>query len=105
MHVARTVDASGVFGAFAVCTPGVRARAAAHAYTGAWPAARTYGVARPWRAARGAGTLFRTRAGHARIRPRAGIGQQGEALMLRGFPPVVAADTHTLILGSFPGEA
>lgn len=25
--------------------------------------------------------------------------------MLRGFPPVVAADTHTLILGSFPGEA
>ncbi|MFM0060590.1 DNA-deoxyinosine glycosylase [Paraburkholderia phytofirmans] len=25
--------------------------------------------------------------------------------MLRGFPPVAAADTHTLILGSFPGEA
>ena len=25
--------------------------------------------------------------------------------MLRGFPPVVAADTHTLVLGSFPGEA
>ncbi|RDK00491.1 DNA-deoxyinosine glycosylase [Paraburkholderia lacunae] len=25
--------------------------------------------------------------------------------MLRGFPPVVAAGTHTLILGSFPGEA
>ncbi|MFM0250704.1 MULTISPECIES: DNA-deoxyinosine glycosylase [Paraburkholderia] len=25
--------------------------------------------------------------------------------MLRGFPPVVAAHTHTLILGSFPGEA
>jgi hypoxanthine-DNA glycosylase len=25
--------------------------------------------------------------------------------MLRGFPPVVAANTHTLILGSFPGEA
>jgi hypoxanthine-DNA glycosylase len=25
--------------------------------------------------------------------------------MLRGFPPVVAHDTHTLILGSFPGEA
>ncbi|SMF99710.1 DNA-deoxyinosine glycosylase [Burkholderia singularis] len=25
--------------------------------------------------------------------------------MLRGFPPVVSADTHTLILGSFPGEA
>ena len=25
--------------------------------------------------------------------------------MLIGFPPVVAADTHTLILGSFPGEA
>lgn len=25
--------------------------------------------------------------------------------MLRGFPPVVARDTHTLILGSFPGEA
>ncbi|APA85417.1 DNA-deoxyinosine glycosylase [Paraburkholderia sprentiae WSM5005] len=25
--------------------------------------------------------------------------------MLRGFPPVVASDTHTLILGSFPGEA
>ena len=25
--------------------------------------------------------------------------------MLRGFPPVVAADTHTLILGSFPGVA
>jgi hypoxanthine-DNA glycosylase len=25
--------------------------------------------------------------------------------MLRGFPPIVAADTHTLILGSFPGEA
>jgi hypoxanthine-DNA glycosylase len=25
--------------------------------------------------------------------------------MLRGFAPVVAADTHTLILGSFPGEA
>ncbi|WP_434109053.1 DNA-deoxyinosine glycosylase [Paraburkholderia caffeinilytica] len=25
--------------------------------------------------------------------------------MLRGFPPVVATDTHTLILGSFPGEA
>ncbi|MGE8508465.1 MAG: DNA-deoxyinosine glycosylase [Paraburkholderia terricola] len=25
--------------------------------------------------------------------------------MLQGFPPVVAADTHTLILGSFPGEA
>ncbi|KVE39502.1 DNA-deoxyinosine glycosylase [Burkholderia sp. TSV86] len=25
--------------------------------------------------------------------------------MLRGFAPVVSADTHTLILGSFPGEA
>jgi TDG/mug DNA glycosylase family protein len=25
--------------------------------------------------------------------------------MLRGFPPVVAMHTHTLILGSFPGEA
>ncbi|HEY2021408.1 DNA-deoxyinosine glycosylase [Paraburkholderia sp.] len=25
--------------------------------------------------------------------------------MLRGFAPVVAANTHTLILGSFPGEA
>jgi hypoxanthine-DNA glycosylase len=25
--------------------------------------------------------------------------------MLRGFAPVVADDTHTLILGSFPGEA
>ncbi|NYH18952.1 DNA-deoxyinosine glycosylase [Paraburkholderia bryophila] len=25
--------------------------------------------------------------------------------MLRGFPPVVATNTHTLILGSFPGEA
>nr|WKF58869.1 hypothetical protein HUO10_003371 [Paraburkholderia busanensis] len=25
--------------------------------------------------------------------------------MLRGFPPVAAADTQTLILGSFPGEA
>ena len=25
--------------------------------------------------------------------------------MLRGFPPVVAGHTHTLILGSFPGEA
>ncbi|AOJ70885.1 MULTISPECIES: DNA-deoxyinosine glycosylase [Burkholderia] len=25
--------------------------------------------------------------------------------MLRGFPPVVAPGTHTLILGSFPGEA
>lgn len=25
--------------------------------------------------------------------------------MLRGFPPVVGRDTHTLILGSFPGEA
>ncbi|WP_233828973.1 DNA-deoxyinosine glycosylase [Paraburkholderia sp. ZP32-5] len=25
--------------------------------------------------------------------------------MLRGFPPVIAANTHTLILGSFPGEA
>lgn len=25
--------------------------------------------------------------------------------MLRGFPPVTAAHTHTLILGSFPGEA
>jgi len=25
--------------------------------------------------------------------------------MLRGFPPVIAAHTHTLILGSFPGEA
>ena len=25
--------------------------------------------------------------------------------MLRGFPPVVAGSTHTLILGSFPGEA
>ncbi len=25
--------------------------------------------------------------------------------MLRGFPPVVAESTHTLILGSFPGEA
>jgi hypoxanthine-DNA glycosylase len=25
--------------------------------------------------------------------------------MLRGFPPVVGNDTHTLILGSFPGEA
>ena len=25
--------------------------------------------------------------------------------MLRGFPPVVAANTHTMILGSFPGEA
>lgn len=25
--------------------------------------------------------------------------------MLRGFAPVVAADTHTLVLGSFPGEA
>ena len=25
--------------------------------------------------------------------------------MLRGFPPVAAVDTHTLILGSFPGEA
>ncbi|KDB09262.1 Hypoxanthine-DNA glycosylase [Burkholderia sp. lig30] len=25
--------------------------------------------------------------------------------MLRGFPPVVGPGTHTLILGSFPGEA
>lgn len=25
--------------------------------------------------------------------------------MLRGFSPVVAADTHTIVLGSFPGEA
>jgi hypoxanthine-DNA glycosylase len=25
--------------------------------------------------------------------------------MLRGFPPVVSGDTHTLLLGSFPGEA
>jgi hypoxanthine-DNA glycosylase len=25
--------------------------------------------------------------------------------MLRRFPPVVAPDTHTLVLGSFPGEA
>jgi len=25
--------------------------------------------------------------------------------MLCGFPPVVGADTHTLVLGSFPGEA
>ncbi|MGH8779024.1 DNA-deoxyinosine glycosylase [Paraburkholderia sp.] len=25
--------------------------------------------------------------------------------MLQGFPPVVTHDTHTLILGSFPGEA
>ncbi|AOJ10888.1 DNA-deoxyinosine glycosylase [Burkholderia mayonis] len=25
--------------------------------------------------------------------------------MLRGFPPVVSPGTHTLILGSFPGEA
>ncbi|MDE1182832.1 DNA-deoxyinosine glycosylase [Paraburkholderia sp.] len=25
--------------------------------------------------------------------------------MLRGFPPVMSKDTHTLILGSFPGEA
>lgn len=25
--------------------------------------------------------------------------------MLEGFPPVVAHDTHTLMLGSFPGEA
>lgn len=25
--------------------------------------------------------------------------------MLRGFPPVIAVDTHTLLLGSFPGEA
>ncbi len=25
--------------------------------------------------------------------------------MLHGFPPVVSADTHTLILGSFPGVA
>jgi hypoxanthine-DNA glycosylase len=25
--------------------------------------------------------------------------------MLQGFPPVIAADTRTLILGSFPGEA
>jgi hypoxanthine-DNA glycosylase len=25
--------------------------------------------------------------------------------MLRGFPPVVVPNTHTLILGSFPGEA
>jgi len=25
--------------------------------------------------------------------------------MLQGFPPVVAADTHTMLLGSFPGEA
>src|ERR1700761_9622527 len=25
--------------------------------------------------------------------------------MLRGFPPVVDNDTHTIILGSFPGEA
>lgn len=25
--------------------------------------------------------------------------------MLRGFPPVVWPDTHTIILGSFPGEA
>ncbi|WP_144108412.1 DNA-deoxyinosine glycosylase [Paraburkholderia sp. BCC1886] len=25
--------------------------------------------------------------------------------MLQGFPPVTAANTHTLILGSFPGEA
>lgn len=25
--------------------------------------------------------------------------------MLRGFPPVVGNDTHTVILGSFPGEA
>ncbi|CAJ4551078.1 DNA-deoxyinosine glycosylase [Burkholderia pseudomallei] len=25
--------------------------------------------------------------------------------MLRGFPPVASPGTHTLILGSFPGEA
>lgn len=25
--------------------------------------------------------------------------------MLQGFPPVVAPHTHTMILGSFPGEA
>lgn len=25
--------------------------------------------------------------------------------MLQGFAPVVAADTHTMLLGSFPGEA
>lgn len=25
--------------------------------------------------------------------------------MLQGFPPVIARDTHTLLLGSFPGEA
>ena len=25
--------------------------------------------------------------------------------MLQGFPPVVAPNTHTMILGSFPGEA
>jgi hypoxanthine-DNA glycosylase len=25
--------------------------------------------------------------------------------MLRGFPPIAGADTHTMILGSFPGEA
>ena len=25
--------------------------------------------------------------------------------MLRGFPPVVGPNTHTMILGSFPGEA
>jgi len=25
--------------------------------------------------------------------------------MLRGFPPVVSGNTHTMILGSFPGEA
>jgi hypoxanthine-DNA glycosylase len=25
--------------------------------------------------------------------------------MLRGFPPVVSGNTHTMLLGSFPGEA
>ncbi|MBC3886535.1 DNA-deoxyinosine glycosylase [Undibacterium griseum] len=32
-------------------------------------------------------------------------GQNNAAGQLSGFPPVIHADTHTLILGSFPGNA
>ena len=39
-------------------------------------------------------------------RRRAALRRAGRRrVMLRGFPPVVAANTHTMILGSFPGEA
>jgi hypoxanthine-DNA glycosylase len=37
--------------------------------------------------------------------PRAAIHFTSFHAMLQGFPPVIAHNTHTLLLGSFPGQA